>query len=138
MSEKQSNTNARVRRHTVAVWVVNAGLLLIAAGTLLPILRIGQVYSSWIYAAGAILALTGRCLTFGRYKDHAMRVRRLARMEFWSAVVFCVGAFFLFYRQAGPTDWLAFTLAGAALQCYSSIMLPRALAAEAGSEKNGR
>lgn len=126
----QDNLLPANSRHTAAIWIANAGLFMIALGTLFPIIRFATDYASWIYAVGAALTLIGRCMTFTRYKNRSLRVRRLARMEFWAAVVFCVGAFFLFYRQAGPTDWLAFTLAGAALQCYSSIMLPRALASE--------
>ena len=56
-----------------------------------------------------------------------MRVRRLSRIESWSAIFFCVAAFFVFYDQTSLRDWLAFTLAGGCIQAYTSIMIPRAL-----------
>ncbi len=50
-----------------------------------------------------------------------LRVRRLARIELWSCVIFCAGAFFMWYTPE-RLDWLAFTLAGGVLQVYSSLM----------------
>lgn len=114
----------------IIVWIVNIGLVLIAVATLLPILRIGADIFKWIYAAGALACLGGRLASVNSYKGFSLRVRRLARMEFWVAIMFCVATFFMFYRGAGPMDWLAFTLAGAALQTYASIMLPRAVASD--------
>ncbi len=115
-------------------WIVNIGLLAIAVATLLPIIRVGGQYFRYIYAAGALLALVGRIMTAGNYKGENLRIRRLARMELWAAIIFAVGTFFLFWHGAGPTDWLAFTLAGAALQSYASIMLPRALRSTNGRQ----
>ena len=113
-----------------ATWIVNTGLLAIAVATLLPILRLGVPWFRYLYAAGALLTLVGRIITVRIYNGAPLRVRRLGRMEFWAAVVFAVGTFFLFWPGAGPTDWLAFTLAGAALQTYASIMLPRIITRE--------
>ena len=45
------------------------------------------------------------------------------RLESWSSLLFCVAAFFAFYSAPVIRDWLAFTLAGAAIQIYSSIAL---------------
>ncbi len=111
-------------------WLANIGLLAIAVATLLPIVKIGLDYFRYIYAAGALLTLIGRILSARIYQGMPLRVRRLGRMELWAAIIFGVGTFFLFWHGAGPTDWLAFTLAGAALQSYSSIMLPRTIAKE--------
>ena len=36
----------------------------------------------------------------------------------------------MFYEAAGPRDWIAFTLAGGAIQIYTSIMIPRTIAKE--------
>ena len=87
---------------------MNAGLLLILAATALPLLMIGGETYKWIYAAGAICALVGRL---------------------------CAGAFFIFYAGDTSRDWIAFTLAGAILQIYTSIMIPRAIRREAGRNR---
>ena len=55
-----------------------------------------------------------------------LRLKRLRRIELWSAIMFAVAAVFMFLRNVGPTDWIAFTLAGGALTCYTSIMIPKA------------
>lgn len=110
-----------------AVWVVNIGLLAIAVAALLPILRTGLSLFPWIYACGAAMVLVGRIATARIYKGCELRVRRLGRMELWTAIMFAVATFFIFYQKAGQMDWLAFTLAGAVLQTYSSIMIPREL-----------
>lgn len=118
-------------------WVVIAtiGLLLVAVGTVMPILSSRQSAFDmiaptfkYIYSAGALMLLVSRLMT--PYKGSSTRVRRLYRLESWSALFFCVGAFFLFYSPTTVRDWLAFTLAGAAIQIYSSIMVPRTIKKE--------
>lgn len=118
-------------------WIVNAGLLLVMAGTALPLLRTGADWFRYIYCAGAVLALIGWIIRKPLGKDAPMRARRLSRLEVWSAIMFCVGGFFMFYNSGGPgrMDWLAFTLAGGAIQIYTSIMLPKALAANGKKTK---
>lgn len=124
MTIKTDNQQSRPAAWTS--WVACTGLFLIMAATALPLLRFTPLWWKWLYVGGAALAFVGRA--FGQAgAPKEMRARRLVRMQLWSAIIFCVGAFFLFYRSAGPTDWLAFTLAGGALQCYASVMLPRAL-----------
>ena len=110
------------------MWVITIALLFIVAGTLMPMvthLQCGDWYK-YIYAAGAVLLLVGRIFT--PYKGDNLRVKRLCRIESWSAIFFCVGAFFLFYDKTSLRDWLAFTLAGGCIQAYASIMIPRAVA----------
>ena len=46
----------------------------------------------------------------------------LAIMEIWTAIIFVVGAVFMFLPGK---DWIAFTLAGGVLTLYTSIMIPR-------------
>lgn len=112
------------------VILVNLGMLLIVAGTLIPVLRMGQINGAaqWIYAAGALLTLAGRLFT--PYGGKVVRIKRLHRIEAWSAIFFCVGAFFMFYNPSQARDWLAFTLAGGVIQVYSSIMIPYAIKKE--------
>ncbi|MDE6321460.1 MAG: hypothetical protein K2L93_04100 [Muribaculaceae bacterium] len=107
--------------------LVNIGLLLIMAGAAIPIFTMGQStpIARWIFAAGAVMTLAGRL--FSPYTGKALRVKRLHRIESWSAIFFCVAAFFMFYDTTSSRDWLAFTLAGGAIQVYASIMLPIAI-----------
>ncbi|MGM9800357.1 MAG: hypothetical protein ACI30M_06715 [Muribaculaceae bacterium] len=109
------------------LWAMTIGMLLIVAGTMLPIFHVegeyfaGEVYK-YVYTAGAAILLLSRL--FSGYKGENDRLRRLYRIESWSAIFFCVAAFFMFYSE-GARDWLAFTLAGGAIQVYTSIMIPR-------------
>lgn len=103
------------------------GLLLIVAGTLMPLFGVTEVYR-WIYAAGALLLLLSRI--FSPYTGSVIRIKRLYRIEAWSALFFCVAAFFMFYQPGIMRDWLAFTLAGGVIQIYTSIMIPRVVAIE--------
>lgn len=107
------------------------GLILVVIGVFLPITgldanyRVAGAAFKWIYSAGAIICLIGRLLTPAN-PTLPLRVRRLMRLESWSAIFFCVGAFFLFYNGGSMRDWLAFTLAGATLLAITSIAIPRA------------
>lgn len=112
-------------RNTLATWLTVGGLLLIATGTLLPLLRIVSPAAKIIYTIGALTVLVARIVR-PSYRGGVLRVKRLMRIEFWAAVIFCVGAFFMWYPGAGAMDWLAFTLAGGMLEAYTSIMIPRA------------
>lgn len=102
-----------------------AGLLLVAAGVLMPILSNNPFSNAfrYVFAAGAALTLIGRLFQPAADPTLPIRVRRLLRLESWSALLFCVAAFFAFYSAPVLRDWLAFTLAGAAIQIYCSIAL---------------
>lgn len=98
------------------------GLLLVMTGTLMPVLGSESFYR-WVYAAGAVMVLG--CRLFSPYRGDNLRIKRLMRVEAWSGVFFCVGVFFQWYQGGSMRDWLAFTLAGAAIQIFTSIMIPR-------------
>ena len=120
------NNNDILGKQPARVWLILTviGMLLIVAGTLLPLFGnyfYGSVYK-YIYTAGAVLLLI--CRLFTKYTGMHDRVRRLYRLESWSAIFFCVAAFFMFYEPTSARDWLAFTLAGGAVQVYTSIMIP--------------
>ncbi|MDE6160232.1 MAG: hypothetical protein K2F77_01095 [Muribaculaceae bacterium] len=100
------------------------GLLMVAVAALVPVFS-GSFYSlewgKWIYAAGALWLLLARL--FSPYRGSDMRMRRLVRMQAWSALFFVAGAVFLFMPGTAPRDWLALTMAGAAVQIIASIMI---------------
>lgn len=114
----------KIENPVTLMWLTAVPLLLVVAGTAMPILGCQPPLWKYVYSAGAVLLLIVRIIT--PYRGDNLRVKRLSRLESWSAIFFCVAAFFMFYKGAGPTDWLAFTLAGGAVQCYTSIMIPRA------------
>lgn len=111
-------------------WVIaiTLAMLLIMAGTVIPVFRLNTPVYMYIYSAGALLLLVSRLFT--PYKGKVDRLRRLYRIESWSAIFFCVAAFFMFYDSTSARDWLAFTLAGGAIQIYTSIMIPRTVSKE--------
>lgn len=117
------NTDHRSSITTPAMLATIIGLILVMAGTALPLLRLDTEIYRYIFSAGALLVVVGRL--FMPYKGPSLRIKRLCRLEVWSGLFFCAAAFFMFWKGAGPTDWIAFTLAGAAIQIYTSIMIPR-------------
>ena len=126
-NKKTGETIAPVAKRPWLMWVVSAGLIMVLIGTLMPLVSpYGEAFR-YVYTAGAVLTLAGRL--FSPYRGDNVRVKRLSRIEAWSSVFFCAAAFFMFYPGAGNTDWLAFTMAGGAIQIYTSIMIPRALKA---------
>lgn len=116
-------TDHRSSLKSPAMWATVAGLIFVMAGTAMPLLRLNTEIYKYIFSAGALLVVLGRL--FMPYKGPSLRIRRLCRLEVWSGLFFCAAAFFMFWKGAGPTDWIAFTLAGAAIQIYTSIMIPR-------------
>lgn len=106
----------------IALWGMTLGMLLIVAGTLSPLMGGHVSLYRWIYGAGALLLLVIRIFT--PYTGKALRIKRLYRIESWAALFFCVATFFMFYQPGIMRDWLVFTLAGGAIQIYTSIMIP--------------
>lgn len=123
------------------VIVATIGLLGIAAGTLLPILNVqlGPGAVSWwkyVYAGGAFCFLVGKLLS--PYTGTHPRVRRLFRIEAWSAVFFCVAAFFLFFNGGVTRDSWAFTLAGGVLLVFTTIAIPKTINRQLRRQKETR
>ena len=112
------------RRETVSMLMATVGLLAVMISAVLPLLKVGQGWMRWLYAAGAVILLAGRIIA-PRVKDAPVRLRRLLHIEVWTAIIFIVGAVFLFLDSVGPKDWIAFTLAGGILTLYTSVMIPR-------------
>ena len=117
-----------ITSNTVFLWMITIGMLLVAAGTVMPLLMqgTGSDLYKYVYGGGALMLLIGRIFT--SYKGDNLRLKRLYRIEGWSAIFFCVAVFFMFYEDASSRDWIAFTLAGGAIQIYTSIMIPRTIA----------
>ncbi len=133
----------KINRKRVAAYsnvAVPAGLLLILLATLVPFFLRNREWAvdtyKYVYAAGALVLLSARL--FSPSADTDMRLRRLRRIESWSAIFFCVASFFLFYPGAELRDWLAFTLAGAAIQIFTSVAIPNRQAKLAKTAENDK
>ena len=113
-----------IKNQNIVMWLITVSLLLIMAGTIMPLLRVEGDVWKYIYGSGAALLRYGR-ISAKTPKGASLRLRRLCRLETWCAIFFCAATFFMFYEKSGQMDWLAFTLAGGAIQVYTSIMIPR-------------
>lgn len=114
------------RQYTALNLAASLALLCILAATLMPFFlsKHSDAFAIFpiLYTTGAAALLLIRIVTPFKGKD--LRLKRLHRIQFWSAVIFCVAAFFAFYQPNQLRDWLAFTLAGAVLQAFTSIAIP--------------
>ena len=116
------------RNHIASNIIAPIGLLLVLAATMAPFFLMEQQWAQliypYVYSAGALIVLLARIFT----SKGKGRLRRLRHLEVWIGIIFCVAAVFLFYPGAALRDWLAFTLAGAALQVYTSLAIPSQIA----------
>lgn len=109
--------------------LVYGGLILVAVGLLLPFFTgVSGIVYKVIFSAGALATLAGRL--WEGTGHGSLQVRRLLRIQVWSAVFYCAAAFFLWY-STDTRDWLAFTLAGAVIQILVSVRLPMTMRKEA-------
>lgn len=108
--------------------LASAGLIIILAAAALPMLHVTRTTAAIVYSAGAAILLAARVFTKVP-AGASVRLRRLLRMEIWTALVFAAGAVFLWLPikpgEGAGNDWLAFTIAGGLLTVYTSIMIPR-------------
>lgn len=131
MSKKTSFSEDPIIGRQPRQWIligITVGMLLIVAGTLMPLFGTSGGSFRWVYASGATILLISRI--FAPYTGEVMRLKRLYRLESWSALFFCIATFFMFYQPGIMRDWLAFTMAGGAVQTYTSLMIPRTVAKE--------
>lgn len=112
-------------KQKIAILLIVTGMLLIGVGILIPFFfGVGSIVFRIVYSAGAVMLLAARLMD--RYQGSDLRLRRLHRLETWSALFFCVAAVFLFYPPGTPLrDPIAFTLAGAIIQLYASLLISR-------------
>lgn len=136
MAEQKTYTLDELTGRQPATWAVvlaTGGLLGIFAGVLLPLLDARFFHGAlgwwkYVYAAGALCFLAAKFFT--PYTGIHPRVKRLYRIESWSAIFFCVAAFFLFYNGQTTRDSFAFTLAGGALLIFTTIAVPSTIRKE--------
>lgn len=102
------------------------GMVMLVVSAAFPLLGVwpeGMLLMRYIFAAGAATVLAVRLTEV--YEGKNLRVKRLHSLERVSAFLYCVSAFLLFYygNRLGGGDWIAFLLAGAIMQIYTSFMI---------------
>ena len=120
------------RNMMLANVVAPLGLLLVLVATATPFFLMHTPWAiaayPWVYGAGAIILLVARLFVTHQTADD--RLKRLYRLEKWSPILFIAALAILLYNQYyDPThttlrDWLAFTMAGAALQVFTGFAIP--------------
>jgi len=111
-------------KEKITYYMAMSGLCIVAAGAFLPIvLGPASMATKIVFTAGVAILLIGRL--FSPYKGKVFRVKRLFAIEKWSAIAFAVAAYFL-WTSSDPHDWIVFLLAGAFIQLYTSLAIPRA------------
>lgn len=121
-------TNKATHRRELCALFSSIGLLLIALAVLVPVLKGTFDQALWyryLYAAGALICVVASLFSPNDGLD--TRTRRWKRIESWSSILFATGAAFMFIPDQSPRDWIAFTLAGAALRiiCFFRSLFRR-------------
>lgn len=119
------------RRNKILNLVLAAGTTLLLLAAALPLFGVVNENVKWLFAFAAAAVLLARIGMV--YRGKSVRIKRLHRIEIFSAVLYCLAAFTLFAPELninigqswGSQDWLAFLLAGAVLQIYASWIIDR-------------
>lgn len=121
MKKLDKKTVQRIQAVLLAMGMVM--LVVSAAFPLLGVWPEGMLLMRYIFAAGAATVLAVRITEV--YEGKNLRVKRLHSLERVSAFLYCVSAFLLFFygNRLGGGDWIAFLLAGAIMQIYTSFMI---------------
>lgn len=117
----------KILNESILNLLLSLATLLLLVAAFLPLVNISPEWLSIIYVTGAVLAVLVRLMQrFNYRKDKTIStgVRRLLHVEFWSSMCYLVSAYFMIADKYHPGNWLAFLLAGAALQIYTSFMTP--------------
>ncbi len=101
---------------------ISMTVLLITAA--MPLFNFDMPWRRYAFAAAALGTLVSQFLIPCPGND--FRTRRLARMNVWAGIVYCVAAYCPFSSNFDmQRSWVAFMLAGAVLQIYATFMLSR-------------
>lgn len=105
----------------IFIGLLAVGMTLLLATAIMPLAGFSFSWAKYVYACGAILTLAARF--FDRYSGTNLALKRLYRIQFVSSLCYCISAATLciqFGDLVSGKDWLAFLMAGAVLQIYSS------------------
>ena len=100
------------------------GMLGLMVSALMPIMGMKWEWLRYSYAAAAAITFVAQVMMPNT--GNTLRERRLARINVWSAVLYCVSAACPFiHDQAMQKSWVAFLLAGAVIQIYATLTLSK-------------
>ena len=105
--------------------MVIVGLLIMAAMAIVQLLvnlDINVELTRWTYIAGALIVLVGRLI--GIYTGPSLRIKHLHLILVFSALLYCASGSMMFFFE-GTNNWIAFLLAGLAVQMYASWTIER-------------
>ena len=108
------------KRTKISDIMVIVGLLIMAAMAIVQLLvnlDINVELTRWTYIAGALIVLVGRLV--GIYKGPSLRIKHLHLILVFSALLYCASGSMMFFFE-GTNNWIAFLLAGLAVQMYAS------------------
>jgi len=123
------------KRNDLSNLLLLAGLLVLAAMALLPLLNIFGAWIKWTFAAGAVIALVAQLMK--KYDTDNLRIKRLGRMLVVSAVLYCASAAMMLLFD-DRRDQIAFLLAGAMLQIYASWRMDAEVRKELKKQNNDK
>lgn len=105
--------------------LIIVGLILMVVIAVMPLITNGSgdiELMRWIFTTGAIIVLAGRLI--GVYQGPSLRIKRLYGILIFSALLYCASASMMFIFE-GTNNWIAFLLAGLAVQIYASWVIER-------------
>lgn len=108
-----------MKQHTRDMLFMVSSIAVIV-GAALPLFMIKLPWVPYLYACGAAGMAVCR-LTF-RYKGKNFRLKRLFHIETFSSLFLVASSYFMFRNDP---DWVMLLTVGAALQLYTSILIPR-------------
>ena len=97
-------------------------MILMAGAPLLVNQKFNMEMMRSLFATGAFIVLLGRLI--GMYRGESLRIKRLHGILIFSALLYCASASMMFIFQ-GTNNWIAFLLAGLAVQIYASWRIER-------------
>lgn len=124
-------------KQQISATLLSLGMLLLLAMAVMPLVGMNYAWVKYVFALGAVLTLVARII--GRYKGKNITIQRLYRIQTGAAICFCASAAMLFVcmrNYVQEKDWLAFLIAGAVVQLYSTFRIEHEEAKEAAAKKD--
>ena len=113
------------KRTNIANILVIVGMIMMIVMAVTPLLvnhQLNMEWMRWIFIAGALIVLVGRLIDI--YRGPSLRLKRLHVILVFSALLYCASGSMMFIFQ-GTNNWIAFLLAGLAVQMYATWTIER-------------
>ena len=110
-----------LNKQNTPVALLSLGMVILLMAAVMPLVGMTFQWIKYVYAIGALFTLVARLID--RYTGKNVAIRRLSHIQSVSSICYCISAATLCVpmgEYVSEKDWLAFLLAGAVLQIYSS------------------